>query len=47
MIRRLLCWLRGYHVADAAGISKFRFDCLGVCRDCGKVGSGIPLEDGE
>ena len=36
-----------YHVIDATGVAKFRFDCDGLCHDCGKVGSGVQNEDGE
>lgn len=45
--RRRRCWLRGYHVRDFWGVSKFRYDQPGMCCDCGKVGSGIPDDDGE
>lgn len=46
-LKRIRCWLRGYHVVDAAGVAKFRFDCDGICHDCGTVGSEIASEDGE
>jgi hypothetical protein len=46
-IKRINCWMRGYHIIDAAGVAKFRFDCDGICHDCGKVGSSIQNEDGE
>jgi hypothetical protein len=46
-MRRILCWIRGFHIVDAAGIAKFRYDCPGICHDCGNVGSGVPIEDGE
>lgn len=42
-IRRVWCWLRGYHV-HTNGWSSFRYDQDGICRDCGKVGSGISGE---
>ncbi len=46
-INRIYCYLRGYHIKDSLGVYKFRYDCTGICYDCGKVGSGIALEDGE
>lgn len=46
-LMRIRCWFRGYHVYDAVGIGKFRYDVSGVCHDCGKVGSGIMIDDGE
>ena len=45
--RRIWCWLRGYHVGDAEGRYKFRYDVHGMCHDCGKVGSGLPWTGGE
>lgn len=46
-IKRVRCWLRGYHVGDAAHTYKFRYDASGVCHDCGAVGTGKQAEDGE
>jgi hypothetical protein len=34
------CNARGYHVASADGVAKFRYDQAGVCLDCGVVGEG-------
>jgi multidrug resistance efflux pump len=31
------CIRRGYHVASADGVAKFRYDQSGVCLDCGVV----------
>lgn len=39
-LKRIRCWFRGYHVYDASGVGKFRFDVDGMCFDCGKVGTG-------
>lgn len=46
-IRQIRCWLRTYHVKDALGVYKFRYDSPGQCFDCGKVGTGIFDEGGE
>jgi hypothetical protein len=46
-LRRVRCWLRGYHVGDAEGRYKFRYDVHGMCHDCGKVGSGEKWTLGE
>ena len=45
-LRRIRCWLRGYH-RNSPTIGKFRYDCNGMCCDCGVVGTGISDEDGE
>lgn len=46
-LHRIRCWLRYYHVIDASGVAKFRYDVSGMCFDCGKVGTGVLTEDGE
>lgn len=42
---RVRCWFRGYHLyywGDGSGrTAAFRYDCSGVCIDCGTVGTGI------
>lgn len=43
---RVRCWFRGYHVRSSLHQFPFRYDCPGVCYDCGTVGSGIS-GDGE
>jgi hypothetical protein len=32
------CNRRGYHIASAEGVAKFRYDQTGTCLDCGVVG---------
>jgi hypothetical protein len=32
---KLRCWLRGYHVKDASGVGKWRYDQTCNCYDCG------------
>jgi len=44
-IRRIRCWLRYYH-RNSPEIGRFRYDCPGVCCDCGIVGNGVEI-DGE
>ena len=46
-LRRIRCWFRGYHVGDAEGRYKFRYDVHGMCHDCGKVGTGEKWTLGE
>lgn len=45
-LNRIRCWFRGYH-RNTPAIGRFRYDRPGMCCDCGKVGNGIPDEDGE
>lgn len=45
-LARIKCWLRYYH-RNSPAIGRFRYDCSGMCCDCGKVGTGVQGPDGE
>ncbi len=45
-LARIKCWFRYYH-RNSPAIGRFRYDCSGMCCDCGKVGTGVQGADGE
>lgn len=48
LFKRIRCWFRGHHRSQPFHpYGYFRYDVSGMCCDCGKVGTGVFVADGE